>query len=38
MFNIMFVVSDLRKIIFLSREVTVNIEMLCVGGKILKTI
>lgn len=30
MFNIMLVVSDLRKAIFLSNEITVNIKMLFV--------
>lgn len=33
----MLVVSDLRKNIFLSGEITVDIKMLCAGGKILKT-
>lgn len=37
MFNIMLVISGLRKAIFLKREIIMNIKMLCAGGKILKT-
>jgi hypothetical protein len=37
MFNIMLVAYDLKKTIFLSREIIVSVKMLCAGGKILKT-